>query len=169
MKKWIICTATLLMAGINIQGREYTFVRGTQEIALRGSYTYNQPDGDVLDMMFAYGFFFRDRLEAGPVLEWHDSDSISLWSAGVFTEYTYDLGYPFYPYLGGRLLYLNTDRAGNDGAALGFSLGFKIILINDVALDFGLHQTLATDDIYQTDDGANHTLTYVGLGLRFFY
>lgn len=170
-KQMAVMAAAGMMAGA-AGAQSYALVEGTQEIQIQGLWEQDHPNGDVVSFDIGYGYFLRDGFQLGPTFGFYSSERLDYWRIGLRAEQHYDVRAPFIPYLGGGVGYqdINTSE-DKDAVYADIALGVKFMMIQDLALDLALHNMLATEDIYRSDDedGYDSHKMLLSLGLRFYY
>jgi hypothetical protein len=130
--------------------------RGTQELAVSGTYDVQRDSRAFLELTGRYGFFLRDHLEVGGFAELSGNfDTFFRFGVGGFAE-----GHvPAFAILDGRgIPYLGADLGlsfvdndlGDDNTALVFRprVGLKWFIRDYFALDTNLFVAVATDDLF---------------------
>lgn len=173
MKK--ICTlvaaATLAFTSL-AYANNAAIAKGTQELRLQGAIDFTSAFGTDLSIDLGYGYFISDYIEVGGLFSFGDNDLVSLFGAGVFSEYNFDTMTSLVPFAGGQIAFKQTDITGNgdeSGLSLGLYGGVKYFIIDDLAISARFFIEQATADIY-LDDGKPDDFDYgIDFGLRYFY
>jgi hypothetical protein len=150
--------------------------RGTKEISLTGFLDFENEGDALIDLRAAYGFFPRDYLEVGGLVQIQgDFDDTFRYELGGFAEYHFIrwafLKMPYaVPYVGAdlSLSFVDSDIT-EDNAALLFRprAGVKWFIRDYFAIDTSLFFALATDDLFP--NGKNDLDPYdigIRLGIR---
>lgn len=176
MHKYLLAFATtifVLVLSSSAMAQGPMLQEGTKEFGLSGLLDF-QHRGDVtLDILARYGYFVRDKLEVGGVVDFSGNfDDAFRYGFGGFAEYHIPEWIPpnwppLVPYLGADVLvaFVDTDF-GEDNAALVFQprAGLKWFIRDYFAVESNLFLALATDDLYQND---RTDLDFYDIGLRF--
>ena len=175
---WIVVIALLWTAGSAMAqspslGYSPFLQRGTHELALSGTFDFQNEGDALLDLTGRYGVFLRDNLEVGGFAELSgDFDDFFRYGIGGFAE----LHIPRWAFLKGQAVpYLGADlglefvdvdpSVGSDNAALLFRLrpGLKWFIRDYFAIDTSFFFTIATDDLFPNEA---HGLDPYDIGLR---
>ena len=151
-------------------------LRGNQELGISGQVDVDSFDGTFIECDLSYGYFWLDFLELGARVGISDSDSLSQWRIGGFTEYHFFNETPLVPFVGASadLAGADIDFSGNRNSdetavVIGLDAGVKYFLTDGIALSGQVVFDAATGDIFATEDGPEHTNWDIQLGLRFFF
>ena len=147
--------------------------RGVRELRLQGMI-----DSSVdinINLEAGYGYFIRDFWELGGLagVDYRDGgDDILLRGLG-FIERTFDIeSATWMPYVGGGAgLFVSDTDADSDFGAEGMGYGgLKDYVEDNLAIGFEGRITLATADIYRSDDGEFDMYDWaILISTRFFY
>ena len=146
--------------------------RGTKELSLSGFVDFENEGDALIDLRAAYGFFPRDYLEVGGLVQIAgDFDDTFRYELGGFAEYHF-IQWAFLsmpravPYLGAdlSLSFVDSDIT-EDNAALLFRprVGVKWFIRDYFAIDTSLFFALATDDLFPND---SNDLDFYDIGIR---
>jgi hypothetical protein len=146
--------------------------RGTKELSLTGFFDFENEGDALIDIRGAYGFFPRDYLEVGGLVQIAgDFDDTFRYELGGFAEY-HIIQWAFLrapravPYLGAdlSLSFVDSDIT-EDNAALLFRprAGVKWFIRDYFAIDTSIFFALATDDLFPNKAG---DLDFYDIGLR---
>lgn len=153
--KRMMMAAAVAVAGLMVAGQARasavpSLLMGTRSVNVSGMLGDNGDDFEVI-MQGAFGYFFRDFIQAGAslglALVGSDNKAVN---AGVFGEYNVDLGSQFVPYAGGSLSLIWVDTEwGSDTAieATGYG-GARYFFVDYAAIGASLVVKLATEDLY---------------------
>ena len=123
-------------------------VRGTKEVALRGSLQFEP--GDVFSIDASWGPFIDDaRIQVGVSAGYSGSDAIDVTSLGAFANYHFPGPSQLLPFIGVFLGYTNVDGTGpGDGNSTSYGLqgGVKYFINSSVALHGVLEYRTFDDD-----------------------
>jgi hypothetical protein len=165
----VLCVASSALA------QDIMLKRGSQELALSGTFDFEHEGDPTIDFNVRYGYFIQNRFEVGGLAEIAgDFDNVFRYGLGGFGEYHFGAIMPStVPYVGAdlELAFVDTDL-GEDNAALVFSprVGLKWFLRDYIAIDTNFFVALATDDLYQNDrDDLDAYDIGLRLGLRVFF
>lgn len=171
-KVLMLAIATLFVAS---SGRAAMIQEGTRELGVAGLIDFESGSGTLIDITVGYGYFVADHLEIGGSVGIVDDDDFTQWRIGGFTEYNFDLGTAWVPFLGGSIelsgasLDYGTLDEDNTAVVFGFDAGVKYFLVEHLAITTALDFNVATDDIYQGKDEAEDTDFSVEIGLRCYF
>lgn len=146
--------------------------RGTQEILADGLVHFDSPEGTLVSLRLGWGIFVSDFIELGVQGGLRRTDDVAAYSLGGFGEYHFDLGTLFVPYVGAAVsaATVDMDGVGDETAViLGGSSGFKMYLVDNVALTGRAVLEVATEDIYASEKKLKNWDARLELGLRFYY
>jgi hypothetical protein len=160
------------MAQSRTMGQGPLLQRGTKELALSGTFDFQNEGDALIDITGRYGYFLQNNLEVGGFAELAgDFDQTFRYGLGAFAE----LHFPYWAFMQGRTVpYLGADLGlsfidtdiGSDNAALIFRprAGLKWFIRDYFAIDTSFFFALATDDLFpnQTND-----LDPYDIGMRF--
>jgi hypothetical protein len=146
--------------------------RGTKELSLTGFLDFENEGDALIDLRAAYGFFPRDYLEVGGLVQVEgDFDDTFRYELGGFAEYHFIrwafLKMPYaVPYVGAdlSLSFVDSDIT-EDNAALLFRprVGVKWFIRDYFAIDTSLFFALATDDLFPNGED---DLDFYDIGIR---
>jgi hypothetical protein len=167
---WVV--AVLLCWAGSAMAQGPLLLRGTKELALSGTFDFQNEGDAFLDIRGSYGLFPRDYLEVGGFAQIAgDFDDTFRYELGGFAEY-HLVQWAFLqapravPYLGAdlSLSFVDSDIT-EDNAALIFRprAGVKWFLRDYFAIDTSFFLALATDDLFPND---RRGLDPYDLGLR---
>ncbi len=170
MKRWI---ALAVAAALPLTCPATLLPEGTDELGVSGTVDFQTIGETLVDLHLSYGYFFVDNVEAGLLASYRTDDNYTAWSLGALTEYNFDLGTEFMPFLGGALKYMqvDSDLADDSGSAvvLGVTSGAKFFLTEYLALAAGLTLEVATDKVFPAGDDLDIWHARFDAGLRVFF
>jgi hypothetical protein len=185
-RAWMFAVLTLVLGVAHPSlAQEPLLKRGTKELALSGTFDFQNEGDPLLDIRGAYGVFPWDALEVGGFAEIQgDFDDTFRYELGGFAEYhllalgflrSPHTGIPHaIPYLGAdlSLSFVDSDVT-EDNAALLFRprVGLKWFLTDYFALDTHFFVAVATDDLFpnHTHGGLDPYDIGLRLGLRVYF
>lgn len=145
---------------------------GTQEVLIDGNIDPDGVLGTSIDIGIGYGYFFADYMEIGIRLDLQDNDAFSSYTFGVFGEYNFETLTNMIPIVGGELGYTSLD-AGFQGSEAGLLAsvygGTKFYITDYLAFSGTLNLSFSSDDVFQTDDGADNVDIELRFGVRAFF
>jgi hypothetical protein len=170
MKKALVVVSMLALASASYG---LTLAEGTKEIGVSGGFDPDTAVGQDFKLAGMYGQFIRDNWEVGVIADVFDNDLGTLWGIGAGTEYNFDLGSPFVPYLGLGVLWEQAepkDLDSTDTAVGKFSAGVKYFAAENIAVFAAVNVRVAADDIFVNDeDGTVEDNDYnIEWGMRFY-
>ncbi len=143
---------------------------GEREIIMSGMVGYKTPAGKTgYDVNLALGYFLLDDWEVGPGLIVVGDGADNGWGLGGFTEFNFNFGMAFVPYVGAHLHYLDGDYFRKNVFRLAGVFGVKYFLTENVAIDAALQYLYATDDIYKDDESWRNYDFGLSFGVRAFF
>ncbi len=189
MRNWI--AFVLVFAMVNVSYGAAMF-KGAKELALEGFFDSDALDGENTELSVFYGEYSEDNLEMGFQVAVRDTDQIEQWRAGIRIEYN-KIEYEVVPFLAFTIDYAyfqidlndaeveNADGSvtsveveveddNNDAFVFGGQGGLKVFVAENIAISGALVYEVATEDIYESDDGKlENTDASLRLGMRFFF
>lgn len=170
MKKCIILVVVFALAAGSFGSLLPAELR---ELSVSGLLDFDTAAGTLVDLDIFFGYFIRDYLEVGIEASVRDDDVFSFWSAGLRTEYNFDLGTELVPYLGLSLSYGEVDsdltNEGSTAVILGGQAGVKYFLTEYLALSAAAVLEAATDNVFANDHDFDSTNAKIDLGIRCFF
>ncbi len=151
---------------------------GTQEFGLDGNVQFG---GDVIyNLNLSYGYFFKDNWEVGFTAGIQGADTQLGADIGLFTEYNFNLGSKFVPYVGASvaLASLSTDNGGSlnsslpddaTSVALGGEVGVKYFLRENIAITGSVDFKWSPDDVFGGVEDASAAASNINIGTRFYF
>ncbi|HEY7496476.1 MAG TPA: hypothetical protein VIH59_35915 [Candidatus Tectomicrobia bacterium] len=179
-KRSVCCVLIVLLCCTgSALAQEPLLQRGTKELSLSGLFDFQNEGDALIDIRAAYGFFPRDYLEVGGLVQIAgDFDDTFRYELGGFMEYHF-IKWAFLrapravPYLGTdlSLSFVDSDIT-EDNAALIFRprVGVKWFIRDYFAIDTSLFVAVATDDLFP--NGRNDLDPYdvgIRLGIRIHF
>ena len=164
----VFALAVAICVASSASAQDPLLQRGVKELALSGSFDFEQEGNPAIDLTGRYGYFIQNLLEVGGFAEIAgDFDDVFRYGLGGFAELHFSpIMASAVPYLGAdlSLAFVDTDLA-EDNAALVFRprAGVKWFLREYVAIDTGFFVALATDDLFQNN---RNDLDPYDIGLR---
>lgn len=160
----------LLILALSVSAQMWPLSEGTQEIQLSGSAEWGGPAGDTKELTLGYGYFTFEGLELGPRVSVVDMEDSTQYEVEAFSEYHFMAAENVAPYVGAAVGYYNNSAAENSAAGtLSLALGCKFFILEDIAIDTSLNYTVATADVFFSDDKYESERVSLEVGLRFFY
>lgn len=142
---------------------------GTQEFGIAGNVGFRDEFSYNLDL--SYGYFFKDNWQVGfnaGLIGREDNFSLSV---GLFTEYNWDLGSKWVPYIGGGIGLAGVSLEDGSGDFDNeFSLdvagefGVKYFLRSNFAISFGVDFSWTPADALDAEIGGD-----INIGTRFYF
>ncbi len=171
MKRYISSSIfVLFISSLFASAQMWPLTEGTQELQISGSLEWGGPAGDTKELTLGYGYFTVEGLELGPRISVFDMEDSTQYEITAFSEYHFMAAENVTPYVGVEFGYYNNDAAENSAAGtLGFALGCKFFILEDIAIDTSLNYTLATADVFFSDSKYESERASLEVGLRFFY
>ena len=147
---------------------------GTVEIGGNLYFDTDTAFSSSLDMGLLGGYYVADGWLVGADFQLHDDDYTSTYDISLIGEHSFELGdadtiVPWIPYIGASIGYASSDFKNEDdlsGVVFGLHGGIKLMLTEDLAVDFSLHGKFGTDDVFYGDDGPTSTDLSIRIGLR---
>lgn len=169
-KKIAYALSFVCIAGATASAQMWPLSEGTQEIQVGGFVNWNGRNDERTELKLGYGYFLDQDFVVGPRFSMgHDSDD-ALFTFDAYTEYHFPVNDVIAPYLGASLGYANNSKADKSSAAtLSLTAGCKFFIVEDLALDFSVKHTQATERVFLSDDEFERRRTSLEIGLRFFY
>lgn len=167
-----ILLITLLTAGT---ASAVNLLKGSRELGVGGLIDFDTVDGTLISLDVSYGYFWADFVESGLRVGGSNSDSVTIWRLGGFTEYNFFSGSTVVPYLGasidilGSKVELAEQDLSETAVGVGGDLGVKIFITESIAISTQLGLDAATADVYPTEDGGESVNWDLSLGMRFFF
>jgi hypothetical protein len=152
-----------------------SILQGNQELGISGNIDFDTADDTLIEMNFSYGVFLADYVEVGGQIGFRDSDRVTQWNLGGFSEFHIPTQSNVVPFLGVSLDLAGADvsfgevEEDNTAAVLGTTAGVKIFLNANVAVATALNFDFATDEIFPSDNGADDTNWDIQVGLRYYF
>ena len=183
MKKLIL--SSFLAFAIICSGSAYAEVtpninEGTKQLSLNGMYDANHALDYQLTLGGGFSYFVMDSWQIGGVVGWSSNDLADSLELGIVTEYDFNTGSPWVPFVKAGILYagveLDDDVYNNSGEAdfdtwIGrLGAGCKYFFRDDIAVSLALNYDKAGDDLYFDDEGDvdDYNIKAV-LGLEFYF
>ncbi len=143
---------------------------GTQEFGLGGNVSFG--DDIIYNLNLSYGYFFKDNWEVGFDATVQGVDSDLALSVGLFTEYNFDLGSKWVPYIGASIGLASISSDGSAGTSddlsslsLAGELGVKYFIRENIALVGSIDYAYSFKDADDIDLNAGN----VNIGTRFYF
>lgn len=147
--------------------------KGTSELGLSGTFDFETESGMRMQGSLFYGYFIRDALQIGGMVDFQKDDDFTAWSLGPRVEYNADIGVEMVPFAAASLRIATVDGPSEYGdktaLVLGGEAGLKFFLNEYFAISGALKLDLATDDLYPNDDDFDQHDVRFELGVRTFF
>lgn len=128
------------------------FQKGTQEFGLSGNLNWT---GDVTyALQLHYGWFVTDNIQIGIDGGFTGQESDINVNFGLFTEYNFNTGTKWVPFIGGSLGWarVDSDAFSSNSITVGMEVGVKYFLRENLALSFSVGGDFLLDSGPDTDD-----------------
>lgn len=183
MKKYIVCGALIIpmfagSAWAQDDGDTPMLDRGTREFGIAGQIEIVESDEIDYDIDGSYGYFFRDGWEAGIQVSAADFGGQDRIELSGFTEYNFRRDRKWVPYIGGGLglisadfdddISIGTPIDDDDGLTFNVEGGAKYFVRPYMAISLSIDFTVATEDIFETDDEIEDNLSSIKIGMRYY-
>lgn len=150
-----------------------TLAPGTMETRVAGQIDSTSPNGPEIDLNVSWGYFLQDNWQAGVRATFYDNENVTLYSAGAFTEYNFEIGSEdWLPFVEGGLgAAFGDGEGGADAQAITLQVqgGMKYFLAPNVALSAALVLDAATDEIFPDDNKYEKSDARLQLAIRYYY
>jgi opacity protein-like surface antigen len=152
---------------------------GTQELSVSGTIDIPESDEIDYDIEGSYGYFLRDGLEVGVEISGSDLDGADRIEIGGFTEYNFRRDQTLVPYVGGGLgiasasfdetINLDTPIDDEDGLVFNVEGGVKFFFVPYLAVSASIDFSVATEDLFETEEAIEDNLTSIRVGMRYYF
>ena len=171
MKKLLL---TLSIAALSASAASaVTLAPGTMETRLSGQLDPTSPNGTLVDANFSWGYFFADNAQAGGRATFYDNDNVTIYGAGAFAEYNFEIdSEDWLPFVEGSLGLNRGDLDGGDtetALVIELQAGMKYFIAPNVAVSGAAVFDYATEEIYADDEKLEDTDIKVQFAIRYYY
>jgi hypothetical protein len=152
--------------------------RGTRELSISGQIEVPDLDEIDYDLDFSYGYFFRDGWEAGFRVAAADFGGLDRLAVAGFTEFNFNRGGKWVPFIGGGLGLISADFGDNislqselddDGLVFNVEGGGKYFVRSYMAISLSIDFQVATEDLFATGDAIEDNLSSINVGMRYYF
>ena len=145
--------------------------KGTQELSIGGQLRLKDFDDIDYDLRVKYGWFIKDKWEIGVTGDFVDFGGGRRIGLGGFTEYNFDLGSRFVPYLGASAKWADAsfDNLERDSVLFTGELGVKYFLRSHMAIYAAINFEWSPEDIFSVGDDIADNAQNIILGMRFYF
>lgn len=160
----------LLIALLGATAHAAALKADTQEFRAGGVFEPTSVAGSHFSTDLTYGYFVADEFEVGGHIKFSHDDASSLFGAGPFIEYNFDLGSEFVPFVGVALDFASGDAHDQSRSAFaltGFA-GGKFFLTENIAIGARIEMSVATDKIYANTKSSDSTDVGVIFGMSYY-
>jgi opacity protein-like surface antigen len=143
-----------LVAFVSVSAMAGRTDAGTWATGFNFMYDSSTRSGSQTTLDLELGYFFAKDNQIGGTFGLEVDDFVETFSVGPRYEFYFDFGGAFVPYIGVGLQLAHADFTGiGDNTALvgELSLGVKLFITENVAVDVAFSAAAATDDIYVDD------------------
>ncbi|MFT5219932.1 MAG: hypothetical protein ACI9LO_002425 [Planctomycetota bacterium] len=159
-------------SGVHAQS-SYT-AQGGQELSLTGSFDFEAPNGDNINLRAGYGWYYQDDLLFKWDYQWVVSEDIAANNSdyraqqGSFgTEYLFSNGGAAVPYIGVNVGWRNTKFGSvrESGLVIGPKAGFRYFLNDSVSIDSSVSLNFSNEDVFIVDFESTDSYIFPGVGI----
>jgi hypothetical protein len=171
MKKLLFALLSVgLLAG---SAHAITLAPGTMETRLAGQLDPTTANGTLVDVNASWGYFFADNAQAGGRVTFYDNDNMTIYSAGAFAEYNFEIdSEDWLPFVEGSLALSHGDFDGGDTETVLIveaQAGMKYFIAPNVAVSGAAVFDYATKEFFADDDKLEDTDIKVQFAIRYYY
>lgn len=171
MKKLLFTLMATTLVGLSAHA--VTLTTGTMETRLAGQLDATTANGTLVEANVSWGYFFADNAQAGARATFIDNDNLTVYGAGAFAEYNFEIGSDdWLPFVEGSLALSSGDyEGGKSEVALvaEAQAGLKYFLAPNVAVSGAAVFDYATEEIFADDAKLDDTDVKIQFAIRYYY
>lgn len=156
-------------------GQNLPVLAGKREFSLHGSFDYQGPNGDNIDLRVGYGWYLRDALLLAVNYQWAllediapGEDDYRAQQVGVELQYLFRGNEPILPYVGVETGIRNVkfDDIDDSGLVVGGIAGSRFLLNDSVAIDVSLRILTSSDELFIVDFETERQYVVPAIGIK---